>query len=139
MNAGRVQDGLGDAAMADELDVPPHCAVLRIGLQNRADPSGELLRRSVCLSVRQSAMHAHRAQTLFARARACTHQCSLLCRVCVLIGRFSSYQQAFDVVLTGDQPLSAVTSLLRELLLPTLLGEVASVQAPQRTSGEQAP
>lgn len=87
-------DGLGDAAMADELDVPPHCAVLRIGLQNRADPSGELLR---------------------------------------------SYQQAFDVVLTGDQPLCAVTSLLRELLLPTLLGEVASVQAPQRTSGEQAP
>ena len=137
MNAGRVQDGLGDAAMADELDVPPHCAVLRIGLQNRADPSGELLRRSVCLPVRQSAMHAHRAQTRFARAR--TRQCSLLCCVCVLIGRFSSYQQAFDVVLTGDQPLSAVTSLLRELLLPTLLGEVASVQAPQRTSGEQAP
>ena len=58
--------------------------------------------------------------------------------MCVPVARAFSYQQAFDVVLTGDQSLSAVTALLRELLLPTRLGEVASVQAPQRTFVEQA-
>ncbi len=78
MNAGRVQDGLGDAAMADELDVPPHCAVLRIGLQNRADPSGELLRRSVCLSAKAPCMLIAHRRASRARAHASAH-CYVAC------------------------------------------------------------